>query len=98
MAGAPVEVRHDVQRHRFVADVAGGQAALFYSGPRDGVVTFTHTEVPEPAQGAGVAAKLARTALDWARAHGLLVKPLCPYVSAFVRRHPEYRDVVLTGR
>jgi predicted GNAT family acetyltransferase len=73
-----------------VADVAGGQAGVFYSGLRDGGVTFTHTEVPEQAQGARVAARLARTALDWAREHDLLVKPMCPYVSACVRRHPEY--------
>jgi predicted GNAT family acetyltransferase len=94
----PISVRHDVQRHRFIADVAGGQAGLFYTGPRDGVVTFTHTEVPESAQGRGVGATLARTGLDWAREHGLRVRPLCPYVAAYVRRHPVYGALIVVSQ
>jgi predicted GNAT family acetyltransferase len=98
MSPQPRSVVHDVGRHRFVADVAGGQAGLFYTGPRDGVVTFTHTEVPEPAQGAGVGGALARSGLEWAREQGLRVRPLCPYVAAYIRRHPDYADLVSSGR
>jgi hypothetical protein len=45
-------------------------------------------------EGKGLAAKLTRTALDFARAHRLRVVPLCPYVSAYIRRHSEVQDLV----
>jgi uncharacterized protein len=51
-------------------------------------VAFTHTEVPPPLQGRGLAAALVREALAWAAAQGLLVRPLCSYVAAYLRRHP----------
>ncbi len=54
----------------------------------------THTEVPKPLEGQGLAAKLARAALDFARVNDLRVVPLCPYVSRFIRKHPEYQDLV----
>jgi uncharacterized protein len=55
-------------------------------------ITFTHTEVPPASRGAGVASRLIRGALDQARARRLRIVPLCPFVAAFVARHPEYRD------
>lgn len=62
-----------------------------------GVITFLHTEVMPAAEGRGVGGRLARTALDDARARGLRVRPLCPFISAYIRRHPEYRDLVVRG-
>jgi predicted GNAT family acetyltransferase len=92
-----VAVRHEPARRRFAADVAGGQAELAYTGPREGVVTFIHTEVPSAARGSGVGDALARAGLDWARAEGLWVRPVCPFVKVFIRRHPEYADLVEAG-
>ncbi len=53
-------------------------------------ITFYHTEVPPRLEGRGIAGMLTRTALDAARADGLEVVPLCPYVAAYIRRHQEY--------
>jgi predicted GNAT family acetyltransferase len=89
-------VRHEPARHRFVADVTGGEAELLYQR-RDDLVAFVHTEVPEEAEGEGVGTALAQAGLDWARAEGLRVLPLCPFVAAYVQRHPAYRDL-LEGR
>ena len=59
-----------------------------------GRVTLIHTEVPPELRGRRLADALARAALDHARQHGLAVRPLCPFVQAFVKRHPEYADLV----
>lgn len=80
-------------RGRFEAEVNGGTAVLEYLLDGD-VIAFTHTEVPAAARGRGVADALATTALDYAEARGLRVRPLCPFVGAFIRRHPEYQHLV----
>jgi predicted GNAT family acetyltransferase len=57
-------------------------------------ITLVHTEVFPEHGGQGHAATLARTALDEVRSRGLKVVPLCPYVASYVRKHPEYADLV----
>ena len=61
---------------------------------RDGRMIISHTEVPPAFQGGGIAAKITRAALDHARSHNLLVVPSCPYTAAFLRKHPEYHDLL----
>ncbi len=56
-----------------------------------------HTEVPEELEGKGVASRIVRAALDYARARNLRVMPLCPFTAAFIHRHQEYRDLVIEG-
>ena len=58
---------------------------------RDGdVVTLVHTEVDPAFEGHGVGSALVQGALDDARARGLTVRPLCPFVAAWLRAHPDY--------
>lgn len=59
-----------------------------------GVVVLVHTEVDEAVEGTGVGSALVRGALDDLRARGLRLVPLCPFVAAYLRRHPEYADLV----
>ena len=55
-----------------------------------------HTEVAPVLEGKGVAGKLLETMVAFAREHGLKVKPLCPYVFAQFKRHPDrYADIWL---
>ncbi len=88
---------HNEDQHRFEAAVEGGLAKAEYQRAKGDLVVFTHTEVPVPAEGQGIGAALARTALDWARAEGLTVMPLCPFIAAYIRDHGEYRDLVMRG-
>lgn len=90
------DVRHNVAASRFEIATADGLAQAVYRRS-DAVVTFLHTEVPEEQQGGGVGGRLARAALDWARAEGASVTPLCPFFAAYIRRHPTYRDLVTPG-
>lgn len=57
-------------------------------------VMFTHTEVQPEGEGQGYASTLIKFALDSVRERGLNVIPVCPFVAAYIRRHPEYRDLV----
>lgn len=87
-------VRHDEAGHRFVAELDGQIAELTYVEHGAGTVDFNHTYVPPALRGGGIAGSLAAHGLDWARASGRRVVPSCPYVAAYVRRHPEYADLV----
>ncbi|HET6587508.1 MAG TPA: GNAT family N-acetyltransferase, partial [Oleiagrimonas sp.] len=62
---------------------------------RDGVMTITHTGVPEVIGGRGIAASLTRFALETARREGWKVVPACSYAAVFIRRHPEFCDLVV---
>lgn len=61
------------------------------------VVTAIHTEVSPDAEGQGVGAALARSVLDDARSDGRQVDVQCEFVAAWVKRHPEYDDVVVAS-
>jgi hypothetical protein len=93
---APVPaVTHQAGAERFEATVDGRLAVCAYRRI-DGVVHFTHTEVPAALQGRGIAAVLVQAALDWARAEGLRVRPACSYVATYMRRHPQTLDLLWT--
>ncbi|MCA9910763.1 MAG: N-acetyltransferase, partial [Gammaproteobacteria bacterium] len=51
-------------------------------------------EVPPAYEGQGIAARLAHAALEYAKEQGLKVNPVCPYVKAYLRKHPEYQSIV----
>jgi hypothetical protein len=89
----PMTVVDNQGAHRFEAQLPGGTAFANYR-LTDGAIVFTHTEVPAALEGHGVGNTLVRFALDSARARGLTVVPLCPFVAAFIRRHAEYADLI----
>lgn len=80
-------------RGRFETEVAGRTAVLYYRVEGD-TLRLVHTEVPEELEGRGIGSRLARHALETARDRGLDVWPDCPFVAAYIRRHPEYLDLV----
>jgi len=88
-----VAVTHNEEARQFEATVDGFRALLAYRLLPDRIVLL-HTEVPQPLEKHGLAAKLTSTALDFARAHHLRVVPLCPYVADFLRKHGEYQDLL----
>ena len=88
-----VTVSHNEDAQLFELHIDGLRALLTYRLFQDRIV-LTHTEVPEPLEGHGLAARLARSALDFARSNHLRVVSLCPYVSNFIRKHAEYQDLV----
>ena len=86
-------VHDNTKSHRFELDVNGTTAFIRYSRS-SGVVTLIHTEVPESLSGQGVGSNLARGTLELLRARGARIVPECPFVAAYIRKHPEFADLV----
>jgi len=74
--------------------VVDGQTAVLEYRLHDGVLSIDHVIVPDAIGGRGIAGELTRTALEAARAAGWRVVPNCSYAAAYVRRHPQYADLV----
>jgi len=86
-----LQVQNDEARHKFYAVVDGHEAHIQYDHSGD-VYNLKHTFVPEELRGHGVAEELVRTSLDQIKAQGAKFLPTCPFVQAFLKRHPEYRE------
>jgi predicted GNAT family acetyltransferase len=81
-------------RGRYVAYLAPGfEAEMTYRKGADGTITIDHTGVPPEYEGRGIAAKLVNKAIADAREEGFKITPLCSYVVAQFRRHPEWADL-----
>ena len=96
------EVRNNPTEYRYEVWVDDELAGYTQYVLRQGRIAFVHTEVYESYGGMGLGGRLARAALDDARARGLVVVPYCPFIAAYIERHlDEYRDLVapemLTG-
>lgn len=85
-------IEHNEATSRFVLHFEGQEAGVA-EYERDGDQwVFTHTEVPPELSGRGLAGKLVGHALDAAIAEGGTIVPQCPYVAAYVRKHPQYQE------
>jgi predicted GNAT family acetyltransferase len=84
-------VSHDQNARRFTTEVDGHRAELDYT-LADGVMTITHTRVPQAIGGKGIAADLMRAALKVAAEQGWHVNPECSYAAAYLRKHPQTLD------
>lgn len=91
-----MDVRNHADEQRFEVELDGEQAFLEYS-LQAGSITLYHTQVPPVLEGRGIGSALSKAGLDFARANRLKVVPSCPFVSAYLKRHPEYQDLVAPG-
>jgi uncharacterized protein len=83
-----------VQSGRFELEQGGHVATLEYT-PAGDVLTLIETEVPPALRGTGIARELAKTALDWARKNHKKIDVVCPFVAGYLRKHPEYADLLV---
>lgn len=89
------DVRNNRQEGRFELDLEGGRTAYVeYEEAGEGVLALTHTEVPAEFEGKGVGGALVKGALEIVRGENLKVAPVCRFVSIYLRRHPEYQELV----
>ncbi|HEY7468279.1 MAG TPA: GNAT family N-acetyltransferase [Acidimicrobiia bacterium] len=87
-------VSDDPENHRYVLEIDGDVVGLAVYHVRGGRYIFVHTEIQPGHGGEGLGTLLARAALDDVRTKGARVVPLCPFISAFIRRHPDYEDLI----
>jgi predicted GNAT family acetyltransferase len=83
---APERQRYEATRDGAVLGFAAYQKA-------NELIVFTHTEVDRSLEGQGIGGALVRGALDHVRNLGLRVLPICPFVQAWMARHPDYIDL-----
>ncbi|MDF5754751.1 GNAT family N-acetyltransferase [Spongiactinospora sp. TRM90649] len=89
-----IRVTDNVDAARFEIFVDGALAGFADYRLRKDKIVITHTEIDESYGGRGLGSKLAKAALDASRDTGLAVAPACPFVADYIRRHPEYLDLV----
>ena len=89
----PASLHDNPSLSRFEMDYDGILAVANYRLVGN-VITFTHTEVPPPARGHGLASQLIAGALDAVRARGFKVVAHCSFVQDFLAKHPEYHDLM----
>ncbi|HXT18615.1 MAG TPA: GNAT family N-acetyltransferase [Gemmatimonadaceae bacterium] len=80
---------------RYEARVAGhDEVAMVAYEHRGDTIVFTHTAVPSTLEGKGVGSALAHYVLEDAKRQGLRVAVKCPFITAYIGRHPEYRGLM----
>lgn len=87
-------VRDDSENHRYVIELDGERVGMAVYHLRGGRHFFVHTEIDERYTGRGLGTTLVKSALDDVRDAGGAVVPLCPMFAAYIKRHPEYQDLV----
>ncbi len=60
-----------------------------YTREEDGTVVLVHTEVDPAYKGRGLGNVLVQGALDDLRERGVAYRVICPFVAAYLRRHPQ---------
>jgi uncharacterized protein len=92
---AQATVRDNPDRLRYQLLVDGEVVGEILYRRNDDAIALVHTEVSPALEGRGLASTLVAGALDDLRARRMHVVPICPFVRAYVRRHPEYADLVV---
>jgi len=87
------EVRHLPEESRFET-VLGDKSAYVDYHLSGNVITFFHAYTPLEFRGKGIAAQVAKYALDYARDNSLKVIPQCPYIRDYIDKHSEYQNLL----
>ena len=87
-------IQENAAQHRFEATKNGQLAGFVEYNVLSDALMFTHTEVIEAFEGQGVGSALAKHVLGEARRQGKQVIPVCQFIAGYIRKHPEYLDLV----
>jgi uncharacterized protein len=93
-AAHTIEVKNNLDEHRFEIWVGDELAGFTVYARRSGLIDFLHTEIDRGFRGRGLGHQLIATALSFARENSLAVRPFCPYVRAFIAENPGFLDLV----
>jgi predicted GNAT family acetyltransferase len=89
-----IDIRNNEQESQYETTIDGHTAVAAYDLEDPNRIVFTHTVVPEQLSGRGLAKELVKHALDDARRRNLTVVPQCSFVASFIKRNPEYEDLL----
>ncbi len=86
-------IQHNQNQHRFEVAIDDLNSVIDYS-ISGANLSLNSVRVPKALEGRGIAGELTQAALDWARTEKYRVIPVCPYVQTWLRRHPDYANLV----
>ncbi|MDH6353966.1 putative GNAT family acetyltransferase [Dysgonomonas sp. PH5-45] len=93
-----------MENYELIDNIAGNQyefhvgeylAKIEYIKTQKGEIYLTHTEVPIVLEGQGIGSQLVEKTLTDIEKKGLRLVPLCPFVAGYIRKHPEWRRIVI---
>ena len=85
------------ERKRFELKVEGETAFIEFILSNENIMFLTHTEVPVSLEGKGVGSAIVSKTLEYIREKGYTLAPLCPFVAAYVKRHPDWKSILAKG-
>lgn len=93
----PFQLVDNTEQHQYEFRIGDPPPRIEYIISKSGLIYLTHTEVPPGMEGQGVASELVLAALRDIDRRGMKLVPMCPYVAAYIRRHPEWKRLVADG-
>ncbi|ESU29533.1 hypothetical protein FLJC2902T_09400 [Flavobacterium limnosediminis JC2902] len=92
-----MSIRINEEKECFELEVDGHIAFTEYKITKQNIIFLTHSEVPKVLEGKGVGSALALKTLQWIKEKGYPLAPLCPFVAAYIKRHPEWKEILAPG-
>jgi len=89
------ELIDNIDEKQYEFHVGGYIAKIEYIKTNDREIYLTHTETPIPLEGQGIASQLVKKVLEDIQNKGLRLVPLCPFVTGYIRKNPEWRKLVI---
>jgi predicted GNAT family acetyltransferase len=90
-------VKNNAYRHRFELDTDGKLSVVDYQNVDDETLALVHTEVDESLEGQGVGSHLVEGVLQYVEQNNLKIVAVCPFISTYLKRHPDWNRVVSTA-
>ncbi|MGH3367225.1 MAG: GNAT family N-acetyltransferase [Nocardioidaceae bacterium] len=87
-------LRNNADESRYELVVDDSVAGIAEYRAKDGLIELLHTEVDSSYAGQGLGSRLARGVLDDIRGQGLALVPYCRFIRSYLKRHPEYVEMV----
>ncbi|MFC7772754.1 GNAT family N-acetyltransferase [Flavobacterium sp. GCM10027622] len=89
----PIPLIKNETKHQFEISIDEHKALIAYK-ETEGVIALIHTEVEPELEGKGAATAVIEKTLDYIKKDQYKLVPLCPLVFAYIKRHPEWKEIV----
>ena len=90
-------IKNNTHRNRFELDTDGKVSVVEYQKVDDETLALVHTEVDPSVEGKGVGSHLVESVLQYAEQNQLKIVPVCPFVTTYLKRHPDWKRLVSTA-
>lgn len=91
------ELIDNTENHQYEFHIGKLVPKIEYIKSKNGEIYLTHTEVPVQLEGKGVGSQLVEKVLKDIEQQGLRLVPLCPFVAGYIKKHPDWRRIVMKG-